>query len=746
MFLVEFCPFVLLTSFFITPLEKMKISELDLDKNIVDLIEKQGITDLYPPQEKALPLALEGKNLVISIPTASGKSLIAYISIVNRLIKETGKALYVVPLKALAREKYEELKVFEKLGFKVGISTGDLDDSDPRLGRYDIIVCTSEKADSLLRHKVSWVNNVKVLVIDEIHLIHDPTRGPTLEVIISRFKALNPKTQIIALSATISNAIDLSIWLDGKLIESDWRPVPLREGVFYSDVVKFDDGKIEQIQGEEKKPVELLVEHSIKDDGQVLVFVNTRRSTVSVANRLARVVNKKLTDKEKEKLESLLEKLNKSLPELTSVDKKLFFCIKRGVSFHNAGLSSIHRRFIENNFKKRLIKCIVATPTLAAGVNIPAQRVIIRDLWRYDPNFGMNPIPILEYKQQAGRAGRPRYDKFGEAISIAKNRRKSMMLYENYILGDTEPIYSKLGSQAALRMHLLSSIATGFIDSKAGVYNFIDSTFYSHQSELYTLKDQIEEALNFLIDNGFVEVINEDQYMASLFGTRTSSLYIDPLSALEIKKALEESCEKELSELSFLHTVCSTPDVRSLYLRKSDSWVEEKADMHAGEFLISKPDSFSDDYEWFLSDLKTAFLVLDWINEQSEDVIVDRYNVGPGDIHNIVEMVQWLLHATREFARMYNFECVSDISDLLLRVQYGSKKELLNLVSLKGIGRIRARSLYNAGFKTINELRGVPIKRLSEVKTIGKGIAEKIKKQIGDTNTPQNKELSEFTK
>ena len=215
----------------------MKLTKLPLNNNIIEILREHEISELYPPQAEALPYVLKGENVILSIPTASGKSLVAYIAIVNRLIHESGKALYVVPLKALAREKYEELKLFEKLGLKVGISTGDLDDSDPRLARFDIIVCTSEKADSLLRHKITWVDKIRVLVIDELHLIHDPTRGPTLEVIISRFKALNPNTQVIALSATIKNATELSIWLDGKLIKSDWRPVPLREGVFLKNEV-----------------------------------------------------------------------------------------------------------------------------------------------------------------------------------------------------------------------------------------------------------------------------------------------------------------------------------------------------------------------------------------------------------------------------------------------------------------------------------------------------------------------------
>ena len=722
----------------------MNVGDLSLKPEIIEILKNHDIEEFYPPQAKALPYVLEGKNTVLSIPTASGKSLVAYLGIVNKLINEGGKALYIVPLKALAREKYDELKLFEKLGFKVGISTGDLDDSDPRLARFDIIVCTSEKADSLLRHKITWLDKIKVLVIDEIHLIHDPSRGPTLEVIISHFKSLNPNTQIIALSATIKNATELSIWLDAKLIQSDWRPVKLREGVYYKKEVKFDDGKIEKIQGSEKKSVERLVESSIKNGGQVLVFVNTRRSTVSVAGNLGLIVEELLSKEDKNNLKKLLISVKKQLPEMTSVDKKLFSYLEQGVAFHNAGLSSIQRRTVETAFKNRVIKCIVATPTLAAGVNIPAQRVIIRDLWRYDPNFGMYPIPILEYKQQAGRAGRPRYDKFGEAITIAKNDRQIEEIYNNYILGDTEPIYSKLGNQSALRTHLLAAIATNFVDSKQGIYKFIDSTFYAYQSDVSTLKDEIDNAVDFLIKNDFIETINNDKFMSTLFGNRTSSLYIDPLSALILKKALTESCKKQPSSLSFLHAVCSTPDVRSLYLRSSDTWVEEKAEKKKGEFLVDPPVNASDEYEWFLSDLKTATLIEDWINEITEDGIVNKFNVGPGDIHNIVEMVQWLLHAAREFSRMYNFDCISEISDLLLRVQYGCKKELLNLVSLKNIGRIRARSLYNEGFKTIGDLRGVPLKRLAEVKTIGEGIAKSIKSQIGESIKGEDKELTEF--
>jgi ATP-dependent DNA helicase len=718
----------------------MKIDQLGLDPQIREILKYQGITELYPPQAAALPYGLQGKHLVLSIPTAAGKSLVAYLTIVQRLKNEGGKALYIVPLRALAREKYEDLKAFETLGLKVGISTGDLDESDVRLSKYDIIVCTSEKADSLLRHGLHWLDKIKVLVIDEIHLIHDSTRGPTLEVIIAQIKALNPATQLIALSATIKNAVELADWLGGKLIQSDWRPVVLREGVFFHNLIKFNDSSTKKITGDAKQALELLVEDSLKDGGQTLIFVNNRKSTVSLAARLSCVVAGLLSEAEKKDLKNLAASIKHEQPEIISIEQSLIKSVENGVAFHHAGLEGGQRRLIEQGFKDHRIKCIVATPTLAAGVNIPARRVIIRDLWRYDENFGMAPIPILEYKQQAGRAGRPRYDTVGEAITIAKDSNQRDQIFYNYILADTEPIYSKLGSQSSLRMHLLAAIATQFVRDVNDMYKFIQSTFYAYQTDEFTIKKEVDAALEFLLDHQLIEQISTG-YLSTLFGSRTSSLYIDPLSAIQLKTALERSLDKETTSLSFLHAICSTPDIRSLYLRGTDSWVEEKVEHVQHSLLLEVPSRSGDEYEWFLSDLKTAFLLEDWIDEKPYDALVLKYNIWPGDVHTIVEMAEWLLHATREFARMYNFSCVSDINNILLRVQNGCKEELLNLVSLRGVGRVRARALYREGFKSVNELRNVPMERLAKIKTIGKAVAMNIKEQIGENGSQGNKAL-----
>jgi len=722
----------------------MHLSDLSLPENALDVLLNQGISSLYPPQEEAMKHVLKDENLVVCVPTASGKSLIAYLAIIRKLLQSGGKALYIVPLIALAKEKYEELKQFESIGLKIGISTGDLDDSNPRLSRYDVIVCTSEKADSMLRHGVQWIQDINVLVIDEIHLIHDPLRGPTLEVLIAHFQATNPHTQLIALSATIQNATELAIWLQAKLVTSDWRPVPLSEGVFYNNEITFDDGKTTPVESTRKQPLFSLIEQTLAQQGQVLVFVNTRKSTTAVAKQVKHIVGSFLTPEDQTQIHKLVSSMRHHEAEHTSIDASLHECIKDGVAFHHAGLSSYQRKIVEQSFKQRLIKCIVATPTLAAGVNIPAQRVIIRDLWRYDPNYGMKPIPVLEYKQQAGRAGRPRYDSLGEAITIAKDEGTKEKILTLYIHADAEPIYSKLGSEAALRMHILAAIATGFVTTNEELKSFIDRTFYAQQTEVYFLEDKLQQTIDFMMHHGFIEG-SDTMYTPTLFGKRTSSLYVDPMSAVLIKKALENTEDIQCSELSLLHIACSTPDVRSLYMRRGDTWVEEMLDIYKDELLVDVPVPSNEEYEWFLSDMKTAMLVNGWINEAAEEDLIQRFNVGPGDIHGIVDTTKWILHATREFARMYAFHLVPFISEVLLRVENGCKKELLNLISLKGIGRIRSRALFNEGFKTINELRGVPITRLAEVKTIGPRIAESIKKQINELPSDETT-LTEYDK
>ena len=206
----------------------MRIDELDVSGRVSEALKSEGFLELHPPQAQAIPLALEGRNLVVAIPTASGKSLIGYVPALKTVTEHNGKVLYIVPLKALASEKKDDFDRFSSLGVRTHLSSGDLDAEDRGLADANVVIATSEKADSMIRHGSEWMNGLRLVIADEIHMVHDPGRGPTLEVALTKLIRRNREMQVIALSATISNAEDLARWLHADLVRSDWRPIPLR--------------------------------------------------------------------------------------------------------------------------------------------------------------------------------------------------------------------------------------------------------------------------------------------------------------------------------------------------------------------------------------------------------------------------------------------------------------------------------------------------------------------------------------
>ena len=699
---------------------------MGLDPRIASKLTEDGIEELYPPQEKAIGPALEGKNVVLAIPTASGKSLIAYLAMLQAVLRG-GKALYIVPLKALASEKFEDLVKFEELGIRVGESTGDYDEVDPKLHRYDIVVATSEKADSLLRHKSKWLDQLSVVVADEVHLINDPERGPTLEVTLVKFRTFNPNAQIIALSATIRNSRELAEWLGATLVESEWRPVPLREGVFSDGHIFFTDNSKRSVP-DEGEPIHSLVKYALSSGGQCLIFVNTRKSSESLANELAGVV-KSSEGYQADELSKLARRFVGEQEEPTTMGSKLGRNLRNGCAFHHAGLTSAQRRLVESSFRKGLLRCIVATPTLAAGINLPARTVLVRDVRRFDSNIGYTTIPVLEIKQMCGRAGRPRFDTYGEAILVAKNEEDKDMLLETYLLGENENIFSKLGSEPAIRSHVLALIATKAASSLDELKAFFEKTFLSHQTDATYLNDMIADVVEFLAKEGMVH--DEEILRATLFGRCVSDLYIDPQSATIIRDALAKYAPGKTFGL--LHTICAIPDMQLLYLRQSDySWIDDFESEMNSQLLIAPPSDLAK-YEIFLAEIKTAKMVSDWVSEIHENDIAHAFNVGPGDIRNKMEIAEWLIHATARLAELFNKDAVNDVRELRTRIRYGIKPELLELVRLSGVGRVRARALYDRGLRRIEDLRTTSYDRLKQMPTIGEAVARSIKKQLGQT-------------
>jgi helicase len=676
----------------------MRLRELDLPQRFISRLESLGYTQLYPPQEQAVAKGLlEDGNMVLAVPTASGKTLTALFALIKAL--ERGqKSIYIVPLKALAEEKYQEIR---ELGINVTLTTGDYDSTDFHLTRYDCIVTTSEKCDSLLRHDREFFHDVNLIVADEVHLLNDPGRGPTLEMILSKMK----HKQILALSATISNAEDVASWLGAELVKSDWRPVPLKDGVFFEDTILY---------GSENRPVTdygdpcvTLAVDGLKN-GQILFFVNTRRSAQALASKIAKNLKNVITCEPKKFSDSVYK-------------SRLEECALHGVSFHHAGLKREDRITIENAFKENTLKILVATPTLAAGINLPARRVVVRDVKRFYHNFGYYFIPVLEVRQMMGRAGRPKYDTEGEAILVAKKEEDIDMLFEKYIRGDPEAISSKLASQPALRVHLLALLASDYIRTDEDLKRFFSKTFYVHQNSDEHVYDTIEEARKYLERHEMISGLG-----ATPFGRRVSQLYIDPASAVILRQALQEY----MPDFGILHAVSACPDMPSLYLRRGefsryDLLTEEQND----SFLLPIPDNWEEPelYEIFLSQVKTASLLNSWTAEIEEKELCKKFNTGPGDLYRMRETADWLLYAFSEISRLFSFG-QSTIRKLRVRLKYGVKEELLSLVKIRNVGRVRARSLYDAGFKTVKDIKKAPLSELSDI--LGERIAESVKEQL----------------
>ena len=704
----------------------MKIEKLDLPKPAKDFFKAEGYSELYPPQVDSIEAGLlDQKNLLVSAPTASGKTLIATLATINNLINNNGKVVYLSPLRALAAEKFSEFKKIEKIPLgrkiKVQISTGDFESIDKTLEQSDVIILTNEKMDSLIRHGAEWVNDIRLVIADEIHLVGDQDRGPTLEMVLTKLKLLESKPQIIALSATITNADELSEWLDCTLVENDWRPVPLSEGVYNEGGVTMDDGKYFEVEPSLRGPSVDLGAESVRDGGQSLLFAETRMRSASLATKAADVISKYLKKSEQDELEKISKKiLGKN--EHTQLVKTLAELVKKGVAFHHAGLNQNCRETIETEFRKGTIKLLSSTPTLASGVNLPARRVVIASIVRYNSRVGANrPISILEYKQLCGRAGRPQYDDYGEAIIVGNANGAELIDY--YINGEPEPIESKIAEDKSLRIHVLSTIVINPGIKKDEIIDFFSQTLGGLQSRKSTLKFGVDIALRYLMDEDFL-IKKGERFVATEFGKKASRLYIDPLTATYFRTAIKNVSEGKKHTFGFLHLISESEEFFPKFsLRKKDYEVASLLIENKTIELIEPISEY---------DCSRSLLALDaWITESSEMSLSDNLKIESGDMHRMVETADWLLYCLRELAKqLERVDLLDELDIIRKRINYGIREELLELVKIKGIGRVRARKLFKHGINNLDDLSVIPVKKLAEIDKIGSTLADNIKSQL----------------
>jgi helicase len=696
-----------------SPAELVPLDKTALDPELKRVLEADGIHGLYPPQAAALGPVLAGESVLLACPTASGKSLVAYLALL-RAARAGRTGLYLVPLRALAHEKAEELARFEPLGLKVGISIGDFDLTAEKLEKVDVLVATSEKADGLLRRGSPWLDRLGVVVADEVHLLRDPDRGPTLEVSLTRLRRSYPDLQVIALSATVGNSEEVAAWLGARHVSSDFRPVPLKLGVYHDGRITFTDLSTREI-APPGEAIPRLVRTVVQDGGQALVFVNTRKSSEQVAEALVPTVRGLLSAEEKVRARAAVEELGGISDEETEGIRRLASLLPNGVAFHNASLTNAERRVVERAFRDRTLKALVATPTLAAGINLPARRVIVRDTTRYDGRLSMQaPIPAMEIHQMLGRAGRPRFDQTGEALLLARTPEDEDRLLDGYLSAPPESVVSRLAAEPALRMHVLALVASRAVGTEEELESFFAATFYGQTLPLGELRSTVATVRRFLEENDFL--VPGRALTATPFGAMTSELYLDPLSAVVLRQVLERA-PLGVGVFPLLASIAATPDLPPLFLRSGEEPDLLTRYTDEAEELLVKPEEapLELDLDGFLATLKTASVLEAWINEVPILEITRRYGLGAGDLRTKVEDAEWLLFAAGRLASRFQRRLGRTIDDLSLRVRYGAGEELLDLVRLRGIGRVRARLLFRAGYPDRESLRQAPLGRIAQV-------------------------------
>ncbi len=492
---------------------------------------------------------------------------------------------------------------------------------------------------------------------------------------------------------------------------------------------------------------------TIKIGKQGLVFANTKRSAEKTAEEIAKKIKKN-----DEKLINLAEEALNSLSRPTKQCERLSFCLKKGIAFHHAGLTQSQKNLIEDNFRSGIVKIICCTPTLAYGVDLPAFRAIIKDLKRFT-SHGLSWIPVLDYMQMSGRAGRPNYDNEGQAIAIALTKPEKEKIEEKYVNGAPEDIYSKLAVEPVLRTYVLSLIAANFTTTKKELFDFFDGTFYAHQfKDLRRVHALISKVLDLLEEWEFIMTsgndftsaneLEDEKLKATLIGKRIAELYIDPYTAYFIITCLRNASDKKIDAFSFLQMISHTLELRPLLKVgiKEYEKVQEKM-MELGNLILeNEPSMYEPEYEDFLNSIKTGLMLNDWASEQDEEFLLEEYNIRPGELRVKMDIADWLLYAAEEISKIMHYQSlIKEIVKLRLRLKYGVKEELLPLIRLENIGRVRARILFRNRLKDIKDVRNADLSTLTYL--LGEKTAISVKKQLGEEHNlvPENKRKGQIS-
>lgn len=641
-----------------------------------------------PVQSRVFDFYDKDTNGLIAAMTSAGKTTVAEMFLAQEIRERGGKGMFLAPLRALAREKINDWtdKKYHFADQKISICTGDYrltKDRAKELSEANLIVMTSEMLNHRSRNYKSeqnnWLTQVGTLVIDESHLLTVPGRGDHLEVGLMKFTEINPKARLVLLSATMPNVEEIADWVSYSLtkrntfmLKSKYRPVPLT--VHYESFPD-DGGYDEQEQEKVNRALEIVEWYP---DDKFLVFAHTKRTG-----------------------ELMKQNLKKA-----GIDAQ----------FHNADLSSDERAKVEDQFKNDpKLRVIVATSTLAWGLNLPARRVIILGVTR-----GINEVESHDILQMVGRSGRAGIDPMGDAYILVpeSNETKYRQKYskpgriESQLLQFTgEPGRERY---KILAFHLVSEIHHGNIKTTDDVHDWFKRSLAYFQNK--SLEEEVIESTLSSLKKCSAIWEENGTWTCRPIGKVSSMFYFSPFDVSNLyfnfKNLFDDNKQDNDYYLSMALADLDSQRTNIVSRLEKDemaNFVEKIRFLMGGKFKDPV--------------LKAGFCYYSLLNGVTTQACGTPQKMLKSDFNRLSQVLQSLDTFTGQFGRSTYFKTLEG------RIMNGVPAHLVDLCKLDNIGKTRATKLYNAGFKTVEDISSMDFEKFKSLVNLKKESAQEIMNQ-----------------
>ncbi|XP_070844895.1 helicase POLQ-like [Chaetodon trifascialis] len=715
-----------------------------LPSKVKELMDKlRGIKTLYAWQETCLNLdcVQERRNLIYSLPTSGGKTLVAEILILRELLCRNNDCLFILPYISLVQEKVRGLASFGlELDFMVEEYAGSKGKFPPvkRRNRASLFIATIEKAHSLVNSLIETgrMDKLGLVVVDELHMLGDGSRGALIEMTLSKVLYVSKSTQIIGMSATLGNITDLQTFLRAENYTNDFRPVQLKEYVKLRDSIYEVDPKEEEcfrfsrllnfkyssaMQKIDPDHIIALVTEVIPAHS-CLVFCPTKKNCENVAAMICKYLKEEFLQQRAEEKAVLLRELRDG--GNGSVCPVLRRTVPYGLAYHHSGLTSEERKLLEEAYSNGVLCLLTCTSTLAAGINLPARRVILRS-----PYVATDFLKRSQYKQMVGRAGRAGMDTVGESVLILQDQERHMA--KGLVCAPMENCFSNLllDDGKGLLSLILSLVGLNIASSLDQIRDFLGGTLLSVQQRQLCVETSLWEAVqrcvHLLKDKGLIAAA-ADSDGQSLQVTKLGRATYKGSVDLSYSDVLYRDLSKGLDGLllnSCLHLVYLVTPYDMVSQCKPDwmtffrqftllSAAEQKMSAAVGvpeSFVARKAAGQTVKKSVNMEVVRRMYLALvlfSLLKETNLWSVAERFQLSRGFVQTLLSSSSafccCVLHFTEELEEFWPFKAL--LTELTRRLSYCVKAELVPLMEVVGVMESRAKQLYNAGYKTLTHL------------------------------------------